>query len=190
MTKPWERQAGETVKAYQAFDVYLRMENRSLEAVSRQLSKSVPLIKRWSAKYNWVDRVSAYEDYLAKLRIQQYEKKRLEARQGRQNLIDAMNGLIAKVYRYSDSMTDSQNRLNLDPSMLNALVSSATRMLEQSRKEYNDLPTNKHQLDVNIQQEIIALIQSGEVDLNMVTEVVGDKDYAVELFQQAGIDAY
>ena len=35
---------------------------RSLEAVAQKLSKSIPLIKRWSREKSWVERVRAYEN--------------------------------------------------------------------------------------------------------------------------------
>ena len=64
-TKPWERQEGESVKAYEAFQCYLNLgETRSQRLVSEQLSKSRQLISRWSANHQWVERVAAYENDL------------------------------------------------------------------------------------------------------------------------------
>lgn len=58
----WERREDEGDKAYEAFLTYMNMgSERSLDRVSQELSKSVPLLKRWSAKYEWRDRVAAFD---------------------------------------------------------------------------------------------------------------------------------
>ena len=60
--KPWERQDGESAKAYQAFCKYLDMgEKRSIRAVAQQLGKSATLMARWSSTWHWPDRVAEYE---------------------------------------------------------------------------------------------------------------------------------
>lgn len=62
-TKPWERQDEETVKQFEAFCIYRDLgKGRSLQKVSTQLSKSMTLMKRWSAKNDWIERVAAWED--------------------------------------------------------------------------------------------------------------------------------
>ncbi len=63
--KPWERQKGESVQAFEAFVIYRNMgQERSLKAVAQQLSKSLPLIKRWSREKEWQERVRAYDNDL------------------------------------------------------------------------------------------------------------------------------
>ena len=63
--KPWERQKGESAQAYEAFSIYLGMgAERSLSAVAKQLSKSLPLIKRWSREKEWQERVRAHDNEL------------------------------------------------------------------------------------------------------------------------------
>ena len=55
----FERQPRESAKAFAAFSLYLSLEpQRSLDAVSQKSAKSVPLLKRWSRKYDWSGRVS------------------------------------------------------------------------------------------------------------------------------------
>lgn len=62
-SKPWELQKGETVKQFEAFCEYRDMgKTRSLQKVAEKLAKSETLIKRWSAKNSWIDRVAAWED--------------------------------------------------------------------------------------------------------------------------------
>lgn len=61
--KPWERQPEETAKQFEAFCVYRDLgKSRSLQQVSVELSKSLTLIKRWSAKNNWIERSTLWED--------------------------------------------------------------------------------------------------------------------------------
>lgn len=75
--KPWERQDGESAKAYQAFCKYLDMgEKRSIRAVAQQLGKSATLMARWSSTWHWPDRVAEYE---VDLRRQAYKKAQNDA---------------------------------------------------------------------------------------------------------------
>ena len=57
----WERQSGETEKAYSAFKVYLEMEDRSLQKVTESLQKNATLIRRWASKNDWKNRAAAYD---------------------------------------------------------------------------------------------------------------------------------
>lgn len=69
---PWERLKGETQKAFAAFVLYRDMgTNRSVTKVSQELSKSISLIKRWSARWEWVRRIDLYHLYLDRQRQSQ-----------------------------------------------------------------------------------------------------------------------
>lgn len=59
--KVWERQKGETDKAYAAFKIYLEIEDRSITKVAERLSVSVQNVRKWSGKNNWLDRAAAYD---------------------------------------------------------------------------------------------------------------------------------
>lgn len=60
--EPWERQPGETEKAYEAFLLYKNLgPGRTISEVSRRLSKSRQLITRWSGRYNWRERGEAFD---------------------------------------------------------------------------------------------------------------------------------
>lgn len=59
----WERLPDESSKAFHAFSLYRDMgPTRSLQKVALELPKSLPLIKRWCARHDWVSRVRAFED--------------------------------------------------------------------------------------------------------------------------------
>jgi len=63
--KPWERQKGESEKAFEAFSVYRDMgEKRTIVAVCKRLEKSRTLIDRWKDRWEWQERVRAYDNDL------------------------------------------------------------------------------------------------------------------------------
>ena len=65
--KPWERQKGESEKAFEAFAAYRDMgEKRTFTAVAEKLQKSVSLIRRWKDRWEWTERVRAYDNELEK----------------------------------------------------------------------------------------------------------------------------
>jgi hypothetical protein len=61
----WNRLGNESDQAYEAFALYRDQGPvRSQERVSKELGKTTVLISRWSSKYNWVQRVRAFDQYL------------------------------------------------------------------------------------------------------------------------------
>lgn len=65
--KHWERQKGESEKAFEAFKIYRDMgQNRSITAVVKKLEKSRTLIDRWKDHWNWKERVRSYDNELEK----------------------------------------------------------------------------------------------------------------------------
>ena len=58
----WERQPEETARAFEAFVVYRDLgANRSLRKTAQELGKNCTTISEWSAKYDWVKRVAAWD---------------------------------------------------------------------------------------------------------------------------------
>jgi hypothetical protein len=75
----WERLDTDTDKSFEAFCIYRDMGvKRSLDKVSRQLSKSLPVFKKWSLVHHWQERVSAYDTQQATLRKERKERKQIE----------------------------------------------------------------------------------------------------------------
>lgn len=68
MALEFEQQPKESDKAFAAFSLYLSMgTKRSTDAVARKLAKSRQLIRKWSARWQWTSRVTAYSGHLARV---------------------------------------------------------------------------------------------------------------------------
>jgi len=66
MPLPFEQQPRESAKAFAAFSLYLSLgAERSTAAVAKKLAKSEQLVRRWSAKFGWTDRIAAHGAHLA-----------------------------------------------------------------------------------------------------------------------------
>ena len=74
MPLPFEQQPRESAKAFAAFKTYLDMgPERSLKAVAQKLGKSVTMLGRWSARFDWPGRVVAHAAHLAAIERQTIE---------------------------------------------------------------------------------------------------------------------
>lgn len=128
-TKPWERQEGESVKAYKAFQCYLNLgETRSQRLVSEQLSKSRQLISRWSANYQWVERVAAYENDLQRQAHAEAVKK---ARQ----MADRHISIAMKMQQKALQALKEMDPRDIDPKNLVAFIREATKLERENRTE-------------------------------------------------------
>src|SRR6266568_1843763 len=79
--QPWDRQRGESSKAYHHFCIYRDMSmSRSLRAMESVdgCTSFYRQLGRWSSKWRWVERCQAYDDYLEYQRRLQQEKERRE----------------------------------------------------------------------------------------------------------------
>lgn len=68
MPLEFEQQPKESNKAFAAFAMYLSQGvDRSTTTVAAKLARSEQLIRRWSARWRWTERVSAYATHLAQV---------------------------------------------------------------------------------------------------------------------------
>lgn len=64
--RPWNMRPDETAKAYQAFEVYRDAgPGRTHDRVAADCSKTVSLIRQWSAAHGWAERVRAFDEAAA-----------------------------------------------------------------------------------------------------------------------------
>ncbi len=144
--KQWERQEGETAKAFEAFCAYrdLPPSERSMLAAWVKYSgnsaegrrKAPRNVEQWAIDNKWTDRVKAYDDYLDAQSRAEYEAERLKQRDNRQQVVRALQGMAAKVMQ-------AKQHANMEPAELNALANAVAKVLNESRIEFDDLPTQR-----------------------------------------------
>jgi hypothetical protein len=90
----WERQQGESGKAFEAFAIYRDSgSSRTFQLVADRLQKSSALVRRWAKNYDWEERARAYDNYLDK---QQREKAEREIKDMTTRHIKTAMGLQQK----------------------------------------------------------------------------------------------
>ena len=78
--KPWDRQKGETDKAYDAFSIYLEMSGRSIQKVADRLAVSRQNIEKFANKFDWRDRAAAYDSSIVEaLRKDKIKRRKIIA---------------------------------------------------------------------------------------------------------------
>lgn len=87
----WDRQPGESMKAFAAFRIFLELgPSRTIEATAREYGRSVTQVNRHSTANHWFDRAAAYDNHQASVRdaarervmaeeAGKWERRRLEA---------------------------------------------------------------------------------------------------------------
>ena len=101
--KPWERQPGETAKAYAAFLLY-----RDLPAIDRSIVAAVAKQRKnggkapvrnwetWASRYNWRNRAAEHDSDLASRRRERMEKELDRSKDNAVVLTRAFNFKIAE----------------------------------------------------------------------------------------------
>lgn len=101
---PWERQKGESEKAYEAFAIYRDLgEERTVSAVVKKLEKSRTLIDRWKKNYQWEERVRLYDNWLEKKTQAKVVKNRKDMINRHISIAKNLQGLALNAMRNADS---------------------------------------------------------------------------------------
>lgn len=130
---PWERQPGEGIKPFEAFNCYLLMgTDRSHAKVAADLGKSRQLISKWSSTWNWVERVTAWDIEQERLaRKDQIEK----IKKMRQRHASLATNMLAKVTKKLSTMDEN----DLTPQDMKAWVEVATKLERMSRGDSSEI---------------------------------------------------
>lgn len=146
--RPWDRQPGETSKAYAAFVAYRDLGGeRSYAKVARQLGKSTTLLDRWGRQNDWQSRTAAWDSMPARKTEEAYGE--MAARIASQHDRIATK-LLAKLETNVDLLPEGA-----DPSMRFSTALGAAR---QSHQFATDLSKPQDQAKTAITEAIENLI--------------------------------
>jgi hypothetical protein len=145
----YERQARETDQAWKAFLHYRNSESRSLNNTAAALTKGDSIIKQWSMKWRWVERVNAYDRYLDQSYRDAQAKKRKQMADRHVKLSEAIQTKVAtKLLNLSPSdMTAGDTARLLDVAVkIERLAMGAPT--EHLKTEIEGQVSVKHEYDV------------------------------------------
>lgn len=131
--EPWERQQGETPRAYEAFTVYRDLgADRSINKTARKLSKNRTTIAEWSARNDWVKRVAAWDveqDRIAR-QTQLEEIKKMRRRHA-----DLATAMLVKAARALQRIPEDE----IGPGTISKLVETGAKLERISRGDVGDV---------------------------------------------------
>lgn len=160
----WFRQKGESRKAYEAFANYRDMGmGRSLPKVAQRLGKSLELMKRWSARHEWVDRTDAFDtneefELLVAEREERITMRRNDARIARmfkQKVVDRLKTL--KVEELSPTQLARWFETAVKVERLS--LGEATGIVQQQAGELRDDLSKAVEDDPELAEEFAKLLQ-------------------------------
>ena len=133
MSKPWERQSGETAKGYAAFLHYrdLPAIDRSVAAAWGRKKQGAKQWERWCASHNWVNRAAEHDSDLASRRRERMAK---ELERAQDNAVTVIRAALAKVRARIEGMDAEELAAGQIPAALKTLVELEFKALGQEDK--------------------------------------------------------
>lgn len=125
--KPWERQKGESEKAYEAFAAYRDLgAKRTTVAVAEKLQKSDTLIRRWKDRWDWKERVRAYDNDLEK-------EARAKAIKDRKGMTERHIGIAMQLQKKALEALSSLEVEDMTPKDIKEFIKMATDLERLNR---------------------------------------------------------
>lgn len=151
---PWTKRDTETTKAHSAFIIYRDLgPQRSLQKAANdyygKAGANVGQLERWSSQHAWVKRVAAYDEHQReeheRIVAEQFAEARRQQREQRQKTIQLMETMFQRV---SAAYFPHPNRTDTTMSAQDfaALARGWATVMDQSRAEFNDLPTQRQEI--------------------------------------------
>lgn len=131
--EPWERQQGETSRAYEAFCEYRDMgAGRSHAKLGQKLGKNTRTIADWSAKYEWVKRVAAWDEEQDRIARQAQTD---EIKKMRKRHADLANAMLIKAAKALQRIPEDE----IKPSDISKFVETASKLERISRGDVGEV---------------------------------------------------
>lgn len=140
MTEPWERQQGESAKAFAKFAIYRDMgPGRSLEKVGKASGVSAARMEQLSVRHHWVARAEAWDDEGDRIKRAAHTREIAEMSERHARMaVSVLNKVVSRLIG-----DKANNVLPIDPASLNArdlatLLDIGVKVERLSRGEHSD----------------------------------------------------
>lgn len=158
--KPWERQKGESEKAYEAFVTYRDMgQERTISAVVKRLEKSRSLIDRWKERWNWQERVRAYDNELEK-------EARAKVVKDRKAMTERHIGIAMQLQKKALEALNSLSVENMSPKDIKEFFKMATDLERLNRTLEEEISKHRDSNSTQFADTIIAAYQKRKEEGN------------------------
>jgi len=128
----WNRQRGESDKAYKAFLLYRDAGlDRTLKKVAEMLNKSVQNVGRWCVRWNWRHRLEAWDRHVQELEAHETIQLRLEHRRLSLQIAKDLATKAAQGVRALELVrvgTDGKEHLAVKPADLMRVIESVYKV--------------------------------------------------------------
>ncbi len=158
--KPWERQKGESEKAFEAFAAYRDMgEKRTFTAVAEKLQKSGSLIRRWKDRWEWQERVRAYDNELEK-------EARAKALKGRKDMTERHIGIAMQLQKKALEALKTLEVEAMSPKDIKEFIKMATDLERLNRTLEEESSKGNSDSSASLADTIIAAYQKRKEEGN------------------------
>jgi len=124
----WDRQPGESNPAYGAFCVYRDLgPQRSIAKACRELKKSKSTVAPWSAKFEWVERTKAWDDFCDR---QQRERDQVERQLGTAAMWESHSQAAKRLWKEALKYLVPDDEKELERLMKETPAGTLLRMVE------------------------------------------------------------
>lgn len=131
--EPWERQNGETAKAYAAFCAYRDLgPDRSIRKAGEMLGKNQTTLEQWSAKNSWGERAAKWDDEQDRIARQEQlaEIKRMRKRHA-----DLATAMLVKAAKALQRLPEDE----IGGGTISKMVETASKLERISRGDVGDV---------------------------------------------------
>lgn len=174
--KPWERQPGEGPQAYRAFCAYRDSgadgERRSLTKTAQNLTKpngakySPGTLKQWSWKWNWQERIAAWDDEIERC-------TREELANGIVRMRKAHAAIARKMLKKAESALKQMDETKMSSRDIATMVDVAAKLERISRGEATERTEGTQTIAGELSLHQLDLSGISDEELAALDEITG-----------------
>jgi hypothetical protein len=135
----WERQVGESPKAFHAFRLYRdAMEKRTLAKVAETLGCSSTNVERWARRWAWTQRTYEYDLMMEEEWQRQASRDRIQMRRRQIQLGQVLQSVAAYAIREWQQKIEQSLPLHMDPVEVAGLLKLGNELEAKGHGEERD----------------------------------------------------